>query len=295
MLVGDDFGKKIAKGLKTEFIPFQDRVFTDGELCPNILFEELPRKGDEVILALNKHANESINDYTLKIYFMTKTLHDMNLKVKLVFPYFSYARQDKIFRLGEPLSSNHVAQLFDKNVTDFITVTAHLQRRESISPMFSHAVAHNVSGIPALIRKLPKVKEPYILGPDTESIHWSKEMAGLMGVPDYGAFTKVRDVNDGSIQVSTGDISLTDRNVIIVDDMVSTGGTMLKGVELSRKVGAKSIHLCFVHSILANNALGKMKKLNPKSIIGSNTMESSVSVADVTPEIVAKLKEINGD
>ena len=86
MLVGDNFGKKIAKGLKIEFIPFQDRVFTDGEMCPNILFEEMPSKGSDVILALNKHSNESINDYTLKMYFMTKTLHDMKLKVAIVFP-----------------------------------------------------------------------------------------------------------------------------------------------------------------------------------------------------------------
>ncbi|MBR9681609.1 MAG: ribose-phosphate diphosphokinase, partial [Candidatus Altiarchaeota archaeon] len=255
MLIGDDFGKKIAKGLDIAFMAFEDRVFTDGELCPNILFEAAPKKDSEVILAMNKHSTESINDYTLKAYFMAKTLHDMNLKVKLVFPYYSYARQDKVFRPGEPLSSTHVAQMFDPIITDFITVTAHLQRRTSIAPLFNHAKAHNVSGIPALVRELPEIENPYILGPDTESIHWAKEMAEIMNVPDYGAFTKTRDVNTGAIKVSTGTIELKGRNVLIVDDMVSTGGTMLKGIELARKVGAQSVHVSFVHPILAGGAL----------------------------------------
>ncbi len=274
------------------FVPFEDRKFTDGEICPRILFKEVPKAGDDIVLAINKHADESINDYTLKVYFMARTLYDMGLKIKLVFPYFSYARQDKVFRQGEPLSSNYVAQMFDPIVADFITVTAHLQRRASIAPLFKHARATNVSGVPALIRGLPKIENPYILGPDTESIHQSKKMAEMMGASDYGAFTKVRDVDTGAIHVSTGDIQLEGRNVVIVDDMVSTGGTVLKGIELARKLGARQIHIAFVHAILAGRALEKIKNMKPDSIVGANTMESPVSVADVTPEIAGELKKM---
>ncbi|MBR9681822.1 MAG: hypothetical protein GOV00_03420, partial [Candidatus Altiarchaeota archaeon] len=66
-------------------------------------------------------------------------------------------------------------------------------------------------------------------------------------------------------------------------------------IELARKVGAQSVHVSFVHPILAGGALEKIKKMKPESIIGSNTMESSVSIADVTPEIIELLKNVRGE
>ncbi|HDR53204.1 MAG TPA: ribose-phosphate diphosphokinase [archaeon] len=295
LLVGDAFGKKIADLLGVKFVPFEDRKFTDGELCPRIEFKEISPPGSDAILAINKHSDESINDYTLKAYFLARTLHNSKFRTILVFPYFSYARQDNVFRYGEPLSSNYVAQMFDPIVTNFVTVTAHLQRRTNIATLFDHAKTHNVSGIPALIRQLPSgLKDPYILGPDTESIHWAREMADLMGVRDYGAFTKKRDVNTGEIQVFTGDLDLKDRQVVVVDDMISTGGTVLKSIKLAREAGAREIHVTTVHPILAGGALDKIKAQGVAGIIGSNTMESPISVADVTPDIVEKLKEFMG-
>ena len=151
MLVGDDFGRKIAEHLGVPFVGFEDRKFTDGELCPRIKFKEIPRIGSTAILAINKHRDESINDYTLKAYFMARTLYDSKFKITLVLPYFSYARQDNTFRYGEPLSSNYVAQMFDPIIENFVTVTAHLQRRTNIATLFDSTKTHNVSGIPALV------------------------------------------------------------------------------------------------------------------------------------------------
>jgi len=285
-VIGDSLGAKIAKIIDADHIKLDERVFPDGEVNFRILGEKFDRN---VVVAMRKGMTENINTYLAKIYFVVKTLYKEGCDIDLVLPYFAYARQDKVFRPGEPLSSEFVAQLFDPLVKKFITVTAHTHRRDSIMPMFKHAKALNVSGVPALANVLPAVEDAFVIGPDTESIVWAKEMADCLGTKDYGAFDKKRDINTGAIKITAKDFDVKGKNVVMVDDMVSTGGTTARAAEYIKSMGAKDIHMTFVHPVLARNALEVLFSANPQSVISTNTIESPVSIGDVSPFIAEHL------
>lgn len=285
-VVGDTLGSRIAGLLDAEHIAVDERVFPDGEVNFRILGEKFDK---DVVVVMRKRMEENINSYLAKLYFLVRTLYREDCDIDLVMPYFAYARQDQVFRPGEPLSSEYVAQLFDPLVRKFITVTAHTHRRDSIMPMFSRAKALNVSGVPALAEVLPELDDVFVLGPDTESIVWAKEMAGLLGTKDYGAFDKERDFETGKIKITAKDFDLGGKRVVMVDDMVSTGGTTAKAAKYAKSMGAREVHMSFVHPVLARNALEILFSAGPGSVISTNTIESPVSVGDVSKLIAGHL------
>ncbi|MBR9680767.1 MAG: ribose-phosphate diphosphokinase [Candidatus Altiarchaeota archaeon] len=283
-IIGGILGKKVADIIGAEHVSLEEIQFPDGEFKFRINTEKLD---SDVAVVMRKRANESINAYLVKMYLLTKTLYHADSNIKLVMPYYPFARQDIQFKPTEPLSVEYVASMFDPLITDFFTVTLHMQRKSSITPMFKHAKAVNISGIPALAEALPKVENAFVLGPDTESIVWSKELAGLLENDDYGAFTKERDIDTGEIKITAKDYDFEGKNLIMVDDMASTGGTSLLATKYARDRGVKDVHLSFVHPVLASGALEKLRAANPKSLIAANTLESPISTANVAP-LIAK-------
>ncbi len=277
-IIGDKLGKDVAEYLGVEYHVIDHRIFPDGEINFKIPLDKLEKN---IVLISRKRPDENVNEYLARLYFTTRTLHDAKHEISLVMPYFVYARQDDVFRKGEPLSSQYVADLFDPYISNFFTVTAHTHRRDSIQPLFKHAKAKNISGIPALAEALPKIEDAFVLGPDTESIIWSKEMADILGLDNFGAFKKFRDKETGEITVTAEDFDFKNRDLIVVDDMVSTGGTIERAVRHAKEQGAKRVYLTFVHSVFSNDALKRLQALQPVEIISTNTLESSVSSASI--------------
>ena len=286
-VIGDELGKLLAQELKIDYLPVEHRVFPDGEVNFKVSSDKIDK---DVIIIERKRENENVNAYLLRYHFLTRALFDAGCNITLVMPYFVYARQDEIFRKGEPLSSQYVADLFDPFVSKFFTITAHTHRRENIQPMFKHAKAENISGIPALASALPKLEDAFVLGPDTESIIWSKELAEILGFSNYGAFKKERNYETGEIKITAESFDFKGRDLIVVDDMVSTGGTTLRAIKYAKEMGAKEVHMAFVHPVFAPGALQKLSDSNPSSIIAANTIESPVSVANIIPLLTKYLR-----
>ena len=160
-VIGDELGRKLAHELNVDYLSVEHRVFPDGEVNFKLSSDKID---EEIILLERKRENENVNSYLARYYFLTRALFDAGCDISLVMPYFVYARQDQIFRKGEPLSSQYVADLFDPLISDFITVTAHTHRRDSIQPMFTHAKAKNLSGVPALASEIT-TKFPNLMMP----------------------------------------------------------------------------------------------------------------------------------
>jgi ribose-phosphate pyrophosphokinase len=115
-------------------------------------------------------------------------------------------------------------------------------------------------------------------------------MPGYTKTNDYGAFKKTRDFATGEIKITAEDFDFKGRSVVLVDDMVSTGGTTIKASKYALEMGAKEIYLTFVHPVLVGDALENLKKLSPRAIISTDTLESPVSVATIVPDLVKNLK-----
>ena len=122
----DDFAKKLATALGSKFVPFEQRVFPDGEVCPRIL-------GDvekNAIVANRMSLPLEPNKYFIETLLLIKNLQELGVEnIDVVMPYFVYARQDKIFRDGEPFSYKFVLETLHRaGVNRFFTVSSHAER-----------------------------------------------------------------------------------------------------------------------------------------------------------------------
>ena len=291
----DDFNRSLSEIIGTKIAEVERRVFPDGEICPRIV-ETSGLNGSNVVLSMRMKSGGNPNTYLSEVLFTIRNLREELKagKIIAVIPYFPYARQDEIFRPGEPLSSRYVAEMLEEAGADaVISVTVHLHRIKSFSDIFSRAKAVNVSGFSGIARVLKnrELRDPVVIAPDGEGIAWAKELADLMGIKEYGAFKKERDLNTGEIRTQLVEMDLRGRDVLIADDIVSTGGTMVNALAGVRKMGARRAIAAFVHPVLAPGAIDRILALADE-VISSDTIEWPGSKATAVREVADAVKEL---
>lgn len=288
LVIGDELAKRLAQQLNLDFVLIEDRIFPDGEVQPRL---EKEKKVNKAILIFQKKQNENINAYLIKYFLLLRKIKELAQEIICVMPYFPYARQDSIFREGEPLSSIYISELIEKNADVFITCNMH-EHRKKIGDLFK-IPAHNVF----LFQDLAKEFEDYnisntiVIGPDKESKAFVDNFCKKFPAEKV-VFEKTRDIKTGEISFSfDNNCDFTNKDVIIVDDIVSTGRTILQAAEIAKELKAKTISFAFIHSIFGDNAIEQLNKINPKKIIFTNTLESSRFFLDIIKPIAKYLLE----
>jgi ribose-phosphate pyrophosphokinase len=303
--VGDaSLGSKIANELNCKFIKVDNRVFPDGEIAPRILVESVDDiKNKNVVAVFQKSVEEPVNNYVLRSFFTLSTLKRYEAqRLIAVFPYFAYARQDNEFRVGEPVSCGIVAKIFeDVGITDFITITSHVHRITGINKWFPNVKAYDISGVTPLAEfvknNAESPEEFLVFAPDGEGLVWATEMANIIGSNRASALEKERDVNTGEIkQKLFNEVDVRGKNILIVDDIVSTGKTIAQAANMLRKEkGAKKVAFTYVHPVHSPGAVELMRKQSPLFIATTDTLETSakgIEVVSVAGAVAKKVKEI---
>jgi len=288
LVIGDELAKRLAQQLNLDFVLIEDRVFPDGEVQPRL---EKEKKANKAILIFQKKQNENINAYLIKYFLLLRKVKELAQEIICVMPYFPYARQDSIFREGEPLSSIYISELIEKNADVFITCNMH-EHRKKIGDLFK-IPAYNVF----LFQDLAKEFEDYnigdtiVIGPDKESKAFVDNFCKKFPAEKV-VFEKTRDIKTGEISFSfDNNCDFTNKDVIIVDDIVSTGRTILQAAEIAKEFKAKTISFAFIHSIFGDNAIEQLNKINPKKIIFTNTLESYRFSLDIAKPIAKYILE----
>jgi ribose-phosphate pyrophosphokinase len=274
----EKLAKRLSRKLEANFIKSEIRVFPDGE-SKITLSGSLSKKKSIVVQSMDPPVDTNL----VQILSLISKVKEVSSEVIAVIPYMGYARQDREFLPGEIITMKVLGKLFKgAGASKIIAVDIH-----SIIG-FKHfpIKTKNVSAIPDLAKYFKKLslKNPLVISPDQGGKERAKEFAMEFN-SDYIALEKKRDRKTGRVEIKTKNIEVAGRDLILVDDMISTGGSIIKATQFLKKQKCKRVYVACTHALLMNNAKKKIKKSGVTSIISANTIPGKTSLVDVSNTI----------
>jgi ribose-phosphate pyrophosphokinase len=209
------------------------------------------------------------NDKLIAILFAAEALRRAGARrLVLLAPYLCYMRQDTAFQEGEAISQKAVGRLLARIVDRVITVDTHLHRTANIGSVFPGIEADNLSAMPAIadaLRAAGLDRRTVVVGPDAESRPWIGELSGRLGL-DHVVAQKTRR-SDRSVKIELPDPArVASRPVLLVDDIVSSGGTLMTCAKALAAAGAASIDAVVTHALFPAELTGEFARAGIRSI-----------------------------
>jgi ribose-phosphate pyrophosphokinase len=276
-------GKKVAEILNARIVPVNLKTFPDGEYC---LRFEGDVTGEEVVVVQSTGPPQDTN--IMQLLLMLDTAKDLGAeKVTAVVPYLAFARQDKRFLPGEVVSAETFVKLIEACGTDrFLTVNIH---SENTLKRFS-VPTENLSAITSLAEHLRNrgLDGAFSLSPDKGAVELAEEADKIL-VGGCGWLRKERDRYTGEIQVEKKSLNVKGRDVIVFDDIISTGGTIARAVKMLKSQGARRVYASCVHPLLIGEAKTRILQSGAEDIVGTDSIPSSVRTVSLAPLIAEAL------
>lgn len=211
-------------------------------------------------------------------------------RVILVAPYLAYMRQDKAFHPGEAVSQKVIGGLLASHFDALLTVDPHLHRVATLSEAIPGISAISLSAAPLLTALIDAGDNPIIIGPDSESRQWTEAIARPLGLETLVA-TKQR-LSDRQVSLTIPDVEhARGRRAIIVDDMVSSGRTLVEAAKLLRQAGATSIEAIATHCLAHPDDLAFMAAHGIARIASSDSIDGPTSKAALAPLIAHAMRD----
>ncbi len=288
------FPRSLAESLRKqgiEAVSAYSKRFPDGET-----YVRLPTdlRGEDIVLAQSLYPSQ--DSKVLELLLAIDAAKGLGCKIQSVLiPYMAYARQDRRFLDGEPISIHVILKCIRSlGVDKVITVDVHKEEAlKNLDIKIINIRPH------AYIAKKYLTDVHFVLAPDIGAIHRAKDIAEALGVP-YDYLEKYRDRVTGEITVKEKELDIRDKNVVIVDDIVSTGGTLAKAISALKKYGAKKVYAVVSHALLVEKAVEKLESVGIDKLITFNTIEHTekpkwmkiLDIADIISEALKKIHEL---
>ena len=269
-------GARLARVLKVPVVNVAFSRFPDGEhyLVAGAL-------DDETVIVGSVVDNDALVQLMLLIDACKPS------RIRLVIPYMAYARQDKQFKQGEPLSARVVAKALSQGVSEIFTINIH---DPSVLEHFS-APAQNLSlaqDTGAYIKTLG-LDNPLILSPDDGALAFAEQVASVGGwESDHLDKTRLSGVE---VRMAPKTVSVASRPVVIVDDIISTGGTIVTAAGMLYQQGATDVYAACVHGVLAGGAYAKLTAAGIRDVICSDTIERACSRISAAERIAGAIRK----
>jgi len=292
IIIGGSSSENLANKVANHLGVTQGKVdikrFPDGEKYLRVI-SDVKDQNVVVIQSMHHTPDEFLFEYML----LVDALKDLGAsRVTSFIPYFAYARQDERFKPGEALSFKTVSKLIESVGTDEIfTIDMHQHRVLRSSQVF-RIPSHNLSAMPLLanyVSNEARLKNPLVIGPDIEAEQWAKLAAETLGT-DYDVFDKKRFAAD-KVEIRPRKANAKGRDILIVDDIISTGGTIVEASKILFSQGANAIEVACTHPILASDALNRIKAAGVANVIGTDTVPGPISYVSVAPLIAEQVKK----
>lgn len=235
------------------------------------------------------------NDKLIELLLASRTLRSQGVqRLTLVAPYLCYMRQDMVFQPGEVVSQQVIggwlAEMFDA----VITVDPHLHRVSRLEQAVPARQAITLSAAPAFVDHIQAEKisgDVLLLGPDSESEQWVRGIADAAGLP-YAIAQKQRQ-GDRSVLIRLPEaMSFHNRTVILLDDMASTGRTLIAAAEQAKAHGAREIHVLVTHALFVNDSLARLRQSGIDHVGSSDSIPHETNVASLAKTLAASLQRL---
>ncbi len=270
--------RRLAESLPADLTAAEVRTFADGEL-----YVRVPDRldGEDVILVQTTYPN----DMLVELFLLQDALWDSGLgSLTVVIPYFAYGRQDKRFNKGEAISSRAVAKRVAINANNVVTVDVHDKRAME----YFDVNAVDTSGMPALARYLGDQGVDMVLAPDENAARRAQLVGDLMDVPwDY---LKKERIDSWTVETEEKPLEVKGLKVAVVDDVISTGGTIASAAKIVRDQGAKEVVAGCVHGLFVKGAEDRLKSVD--DVACTDTVYSAHTRVSVAPEVAEELRRL---
>lgn len=281
-----ELGEQLAKRLSLPMVEVHSTVFPDGECKIRITGDV---RGKRVIVVQSTYP--PTDTHLLQALMLSHRVSQDGGEVYALIPYLAYARQDKEFLQGEIVSLAVVSRLLRAvGVKRLVTVDIH-----SVEGLghFSFP-AYSVSAIPALaeyVKQHYSLHQPIVVSPDFGASARAEGFAKLLS-SEHIVLRKTRDRVTGEVRVEEERLEVEDRDVVMVDDIISTGGSVEKAAKLLKKHGAGRIIVACTHLVMVRGAMERISKAGVEEVIGTNTIPHPSAKVDITPLIAEHFTSI---
>ena len=265
-----ELAKKIAKELKVKMGKIELSRFSNGE-CRVWIKDKTANEKAVVVQSFSSPPDE----YLIEFCLICDALKRMGAKkIIAVIPWFGYCIQDKVFREGESLSSKVIAKIIQTSkINRIITLDLHNQTIEGFFDVPFTELFTTYTLIDYLKNKGPKIDT--IISPDVGAVKKSIHFAESFKIP-LVTISKKRDFSTGKVSIISINEKINGKSVLITDDFISTGGTLMQTASYLKKQGVKKVYACLAHHFFVKGVQEKIEKSSIDKIFVTDTIQAPI-------------------
>lgn len=270
--------------------------FSDGEVRVRVK-PNLRRRHVFIIQPTSPHVNDNLMEL---IFMMDAARRASANEIIAVMPYFGYCRQDRKEMPRVPISAAVVAAMIQNaGANRFVTVDIHAEQEEGFSTVPWDNLYGSYSLLPEIKKK--KLKDMVVASPDKGGVVRATGYSRLLGGQDISIVYKERDINFNDKSESLNMIGqVKGRDVLLVDDIISTGGTLMHAANFLKKQGAKSVRAAVTHGLFTGNALELLSDSSLEEVIVTDTIyhkreivnHPKITIVSVAPLLAEAIRRI---
>jgi len=299
---GRDVAASLAPLLGMQHIELVSRRFPDGEGYVRVPSDAINAvRAEPVVLVSNTYPDSGVVQTILLLEAVAdvrkgelsnlkeeepQSLDDVGPGIYLAIPYFGYSRQDKRFSKGEALSARVIAEILERSCDGIAILDLH----EPAVLEGMDVPMQFVSSMPEIAERLQtEVSPDFILSPDKGAIARATEVAGLIGC-EFSYLEKTR-VDAHTIEHTPKDLDVDGKVVAIVDDMISTGGTICRASDALRRQGAVEVHAACTHGLFTGGAILRLAS-HVDGVHSTDSLPNPRAVVSAAPALARGLKQL---
>ena len=299
---GRDVAISLAPLMGMQYIELESRRFPDGEGYVRVPSDAIDAvRSEPVVLVSNTYPDSGIVNTVLLLEAIAEVrrgnlsnlkgeepqnMEDVGSGVYLAIPYYGYSRQDKRFSKGEAVSARVIADILARGCDGIAILDLHepaVLKNMEIPIEF-------VSSMPEIAELLQSEVSPdFVLSPDKGAISRATEVAGLIGC-DFSYLEKTR-IDAHTIEHTPKDLDVNGKVVAIVDDMISTGGTICRASDALRRQGATEVHAACTHGLFTGGAILRLAS-HVDGVHSTDSLPNPRAVVSAAPALARGLKRL---